>query len=384
MSVQRDKRTGRWFFRARVQCADGTRVRVFGTPGSGEFRDLQNSQVGGREAERRAIAAVLSGATSAEARAAKEVQTKTISQHAETFVATYKPGSKPGEKYEKQRVLNTHLLPVFGDKTIAQLRQVDLDEYAADELARMSSSTGKNISVKTVNNQLAVLSTLIKYVTGQRSLLRFKLDGMAAELRAVGPEDVELLLEVADDLYRVVLLLAIEAGLRSGEVRGLQWTDVRDGMITVRRALDKRTNEIIAPKHNKSRTVPVSPRIAAAIARLPRVGLWIVAGTDGAFVPYDELAEQVGAIYGRAGVLRPTKPLHALRHTFGTEMAQRVPLPVLQSLLGHADIKTTLRYVDVTERAKRAAIAAVYGDVAAPARQALLPWPAGGQQEPST
>lgn len=376
MSVQRDKRTGRWFFRARVQCADGTRVRVFGTPGFGEFRDLQNSQVGGREAERRAIADVLGGVASAEARAAKEVAQKTIRQHAENFVATYKPGSKPAEKYEKQRVLNTHLLPVFGDKLVAELRQIDLDEYAADELAR-------GMVVKTVNNQLAVLSTLIKYVTGQRSLLRFKLDGMAAELRAVGPEDVELLLEATDDRYRVVLLLAIEAGLRSGEVRGLQWTDVRDGMITVRRALDKRTNAIIAPKHNKSRTVPVSPRIAAALARLPRVGLWIIAGADGAFVPYDELAEEVGAIYGRAGVLRPTKPLHALRHTFGTEMAQRVPLPVLQSLLGHADIKTTLRYVDVTERAKRAAIATVYGDVAEAPAQRALPWPAGGQQEPS-
>ncbi len=348
-------------------------MRVFGTPGFGEFRDLQNSQIGGREAERRAIAAVLSGATSAEARAAKEVAQKTIRQHAENFVATYKPGSKPAEKYEKQRVLTTHLLPVFGDKSIAQLRQVDLDEYAADELAR-------GMSVKTVNNQLAVLSTLIKYVTGQRSLLRFKLDGMAAELRAVAPEDVELLLAVADDRWRAVLLLATEAGLRAAEIRGLQWGDLRDGVITVRRALDKRTNEVIAPKHNKSRTVPVSPRIAEALGRLPRVGLWVIAEAGGAFVTYEALADAVAAVYARAGVLRPPKPLHALRHTFGTEMAQRVPLPVLQSLLGHADIKTTLRYVDITERAKRAAIAAVYGEVP-PASKALpAGWPAGGQQ----
>lgn len=360
-------------------------MRVFGTPGIGEYADLGNTQVGGKEAERRAIAAVLSGANSVEARAAKEVAQKTIRQHAENFAATYKPGSKPAEKHEKQRVLDTHLLPVFGEFTIPELRQVHVDEYATDELERVSAMTGRTISVKTVNNQLAVLSTLIKYVTGQRSPLRFKLDGMAGEIRAVPAEDVELLLEIADDdRYRAIILLATEAGLRAAEIRGLQWTDVRDGVITVRRALDKRTNEAIAPKHNKSRTVPTSPRIAEVLARLPRVGLWVIAEPSGASITYDKLAETVAVIYTRAGVLRPSKPLHALRHTFGTEMAQRVPLPVLQSLLGHADIKTTLRYVDITERAKRAAIAAVYGDP--PAAKALppaLPWPASGQQEPS-
>src|SRR5687767_9464033 len=102
MSVQRDKRTGRWFFRARVRLPDGRRDRVFGTPGFGDYRDLPNTQAGGKEAEARAIAAALSGASSEVARAAREVATKTIRQHAENFVATYKPGSKPGEKYEKQ------------------------------------------------------------------------------------------------------------------------------------------------------------------------------------------------------------------------------------------------------------------------------------------
>ena len=42
-------------------------------------------------------------------------------------------------------------------------------------------------------------------------------------------------------------------------------------------------------------------------------------------------------------------------------MAKRVPLPVLQTLMGHADIKTTLRYIDVDEQDKRDAIALVFG-----------------------
>jgi site-specific recombinase XerD len=42
-------------------------------------------------------------------------------------------------------------------------------------------------------------------------------------------------------------------------------------------------------------------------------------------------------------------------------MAKRVPLPVLQKLMGHSDLKTTLRYIDVNEDQKREAIAAVFG-----------------------
>lgn len=42
-------------------------------------------------------------------------------------------------------------------------------------------------------------------------------------------------------------------------------------------------------------------------------------------------------------------------------MARRVPLPVLQKLMGHADVQTTMRYVDMNEDDKRDAIAAVFG-----------------------
>ncbi len=56
-----------------------------------------------------------------------------------------------------------------------------------------------------------------------------------------------------DDRYRAVILLASEAGLSAGEIRGLQFSDVKAGQLTVRRALDKRTNEVVAPKHNKAR-----------------------------------------------------------------------------------------------------------------------------------
>ena len=355
MPVRRDPRTNCWYFRTSITLPDGTRRRISGTPGvPGPFHDLTANKVGAQAAERRAISEAMTGKPIAPiAAVTKEV--KTIRQHAETFVDTYKPGTKDSEKREKRRVLKSHLLPFFGDKTIESLTQIDVDTFAQNELDR-------GMAVKTVNNRLAVLSTLIKYVTGEKSKLRFKLAGMAGELSAVATSDVEKLIAAADDeRYRLVVLLATEAGLRAGEIRGLQWTDMKSGQITVRRALDKLTNESVAPKHNKSRTIPLSPRLTDEMTKLARRGLWVIAEPDGSFVTYDRLSATINALYAKAGVPRPPKSLHCPRHTFGTVMAARVPLPVLRDLMGHADVQTTLRYVDVGEDQKRDAIAAVFG-----------------------
>jgi len=67
-------------------------------------------------------------------------------------------------------------------------------------------------------------------------------------------------------LADAIIMLACEAGLRCGEIRGAQWTDVRDGQITSRRALDKETCEVISPEHDRVRAVPLSPRSRSCLA----------------------------------------------------------------------------------------------------------------------
>jgi integrase len=89
------------------------------------------------------------------------------------------------------------------DRLLA-LDQSTLDGFAAAEL--------RGRSAKTVNNRLAILSTLIKYVTGDKPRLRFKIAGMTGELASVPWPDVERLLAVADVRERAIVLLAAEGG----------------------------------------------------------------------------------------------------------------------------------------------------------------------------
>jgi integrase len=318
MPVRRDKRTGAWIFQATVKFADGTRKRIFGTPGvPGPYHDLARTRVGAIEAERRAISEAILGKPQVVAPALEAPQGQTIREHSETFLETYKPESKPSTKRNRAQSIN-HLLPFFGDKTIDHLRAEDVGAYVAAELKRGRKQ-------KTINGHLAVLSSLIKFVTGEKSKLRLNVGGKPTKIQAVEPADVERLLDACKDArYRAVILLAYEAGLRAGEIRGLQWTDIKDGQLTIRRALDKETGASLRPKHDKERTVPLSSRIIETLATLPRRALWVVCRPDGCALNYDELNHAVNALYARSKVTRPLKPLHCLRHTFGTVMARRV------------------------------------------------------------
>lgn len=375
MPVRRDKH-GRWFFRTVVRLPDGTRRRISGWPGTpGPYADLARSKVGAQEAERRALGAAMTGKPAAlQGPTAKEVPT--IQSYSETFVETYVPTlTKPSARRSLRQILKKYILPTFGALRLDEIRQEHVDSFVGAEKKR-------GASVKSINNRLAGLSTLLGYardngvIAAPAVRLRCKVAGMSAEVEAVPTAHVEKLLAEASDRFHVAVLLAAEAGLRAGEILGAQWGDIHDGQITIRRALDKDSGEIVAPKHNKRRAVPLSPRLSSALESLPRRGLWIVSRLDGGLLGYYGLHESVVELYARAGVLKPSKPIHCLRHTYGTVMAGAgVPLPTLQELMGHASIETTRRYVQVNEQQKRAAVAAVFGS-------APSPWQPRGSESP--
>lgn len=342
-----------------LKLPDGNRRRIFGTPGvPGPYHDLARTRVGAIEAERRAIARVLTGASAPEPK--KEVPR--IREYAKTFLEEYAAEHKPSEQRSKKQILDAHLLPVFGELRLDGVTVGHVKRFAAAERKR-------GCAVKTVNNRLAVLSSLVRYAVANKVLvdpgIAFQIAGevMGKKPPAVPMADVERLIAAATDArHRLVILLGAEAGLRAGEMRGLQWGDVANDAITIRRALDVESDAAVAPKHDKVRTVLLSPRLAAELDALPRRGLWIVSRLDGGLLTQAGLYDAVIELYRRAGVTKPPKPIHCLRHTFGTEAAAaNVPLPVLQVLMGHADIKTTLRDVDVNEQQKRDAIAQAFG-----------------------
>lgn len=362
MAAYRDKRDGTWRYRKWIKTPAGRRIRITGTPPT-------DTKVAAESAERAHIDRVMNPeryAAQASKAASDEEEVPTVEEFAPRFEAEYLPRSKPTERRSKKSIINGEggLVQFFGPLRLDEINQSHVNKYVVS----------MKVSTKTINNKLTVLSTMLRYAHALGVIpapkVKCHIKSMSPDIVAVPAQDVARLLGASRSRWMsVAVLLATEAGLRVGEIRGLQWTDIKAGQLTVRRAIDQAEN-VTTPKHDKRRSVPLSPALVAALDELPKHGLWVLSTYDGSSFTYDETLAAINALYSRAEVDVPrsetgvTMPWHSLRHTFGTELAARgVPIPVIKELMGHASIATTMRYVTVTGPQLDSAIALAFGVV---------------------
>jgi site-specific recombinase XerD len=64
-------------------------------------------------------------------------------------------------------------------------------------------------------------------------------------------------------------------------------------------------------------------------------------------LPESKINRHLKEIAKEAGISKKVT-FHMGRHTFGTIMSTKVPLPTLQNLMQHSDIKTTMIYVNMS------------------------------------
>lgn len=358
MPAYRDKRDGTWRYRKWIKLPTGKRIRITGTPAT-------NTKVAAESAERTHIDRMMNpNAVHAFGTASDEKEVPTVEEFAPTFEAEYLPRSKPSERRSKKSIINGDggLIAFFGSYRLNEINQGHVNAFV---VAQAGNAT------KTINNKLTVLSTMLRYAHALGLIaapkVKCHIKSMSPDIVAVPAAGVaKLLAHVAGNIH-VAILLATEAGLRVGEIRGLQWGDIRTGQLTVRRAIDQAEN-VTTPKHDKRRSIPLSAGLEKALRDLPRRGLWVLADGEGAPLTYERVRDALNALYVAAGVSVPvsetgiTMPWHSLRHTFGTELAARgVPVPVIKELMGHASIATTMRYVTVTGAQLDAAIDLAFG-----------------------
>jgi integrase/recombinase XerC len=143
---------------------------------------------------------------------------------------------------------------------------------------------------------------------------------------------------------RAIALLPLYAGTRIAEISTL---DVRDVRLSARKG-----DLHIVGKGEKSRTVPVHPKLRKALAawlaerpshRGAESAALFISGR-GTRMTTDAIADVINAITGAAG-LDDHVTSHVLRHTFGTELARSgVDLVTVAELMGHASLETTRLY----------------------------------------
>lgn len=160
----------------------------------------------------------------------------------------------------------------------------------------------------------------------------------------VAPELFERLLLKAkgDEQMQAYLLCGWLAGLRLTEAFALEWEET-----TAAPYLDLNRNRIILPaeivKAGDDQWLPLDPELQAVLEKLPRQGRQVFRFVTKGGRPLQAggVSQRVIDLAAKAGVKLTMK---SLRRGFGCRYAGKVSAHVLQKLMRHANIKTTLDY----------------------------------------
>jgi integrase len=243
-------------------------------------------------------------------------------------------------------VVRLHLKPSIGGIGIKDLGPLDVEELYRGKLRSGLSARTVQIIHATLHKALkqALRWALVpKNVTEVVTPPRYR----KKEVRTLSPEEVKILLRTArGERFEALYVLAVTTGLRQGELLGLKWgdLDLKKDTLRVRRTV--RNGEVNPPKSACStRSVHLTGVAVRALREHGEKngeGYWVFPTRNGNPVSRHNLVNRSWRpLLERAGL--PRIPFHNLRHTCASLLlSQGVHPKLVQELLGHADVTTTL------------------------------------------
>ena len=264
----------------------------------------------------------------------------TVERLSAIFLEDMEGSVKPSTLACYRRNIQCHILPRLGERVAAELTAAEINDYI--------QQLQEDYSPK-----------LVREIGG----LLLRIVGMAG----VGyGEDVTLPKVRQKAVEGVGVLLTAYTGLRLGELCGLQWQDVDAGagLLHIQRTVEriaqtggKTCLTVQPPKtENSERWVPIPKEMLRMLQTARKqpdsyllTGREIVPDPRAMQYRYKVLLERCGVRY---------RNFHCLRHSYATRCVERgVDVKSVSELLGHADVRTTLRlYVHSSMDYKRRAV----------------------------
>ena len=267
--------------------------------------------------------------------------------------------------------LNNRILPALGYLDINKIRPQHIISFLRElqeRKERYDKREGK-VSQASVCYSFRVLSSMMQDAVQWQIIPNNpcrKVESPAApkgKVRIMDEASIAMMLQALEQeplKYRVIILLAIDSGLRLGELMGLKWQDFEldEGMLQVTKSNQALKGLGIftkSPKNESSvRTVMISNSMVRLLKQYhseqTKVRLqlgekwvdegWLFTQWNGAPMYPTTPSQWFKKFLERNGL--PHMRFHALRHLSATVLiSQGVPLKNVSSRLGHADIRTT-------------------------------------------
>lgn len=233
-----------------------------------------------------------------------------------------------------------------------QVKPILLEDYRHELLGRGSQPI-------TANRHLEVIRAFFNRLHAWQMIDRSPVDRLEmqkvhkSEIRILTDEELQLLLvscKVDPELFDVIFL-AIQTGMRRGEIERLKWEDVKSDGI-----------HLPITKSFRPRTIPYAAGVQDMLTRRrttkPIQAVYVFDNGDGTPISGNVWYHRLRDQYAKLGITGAD--FHALRHTFASRLIRSgANIKVVQSLMGHADISTTMQYIHLYDGDRRRAVEAL-------------------------
>jgi len=243
-------------------------------------------------------------------------------------------------------LINTHLLPAFGELEVRAITRQHIERWHSDYER-----------TRTAGEVLMVLGAILRYAQRRELITTNPIDGVERHpVRYSGDYDIysreeidAIVRHAADSQDAAIILTAALTGLRRGELLALRWRDIDLRAGPSASAPTSPTARSSPPKSGKVRVVPMVDEVAHHLARLADRPLMtgdedpVFASPLGGHLDGSALRRRFVDATDRAGLR--SLPFHSLRHFFGSMAVKKASLVQVQTWMGHAHIQTTARYL---------------------------------------
>lgn len=272
-----------------------------------------------------------------------EPETMIVDDLCEKYLKFSKSGKTP-KSHIRDITSIKNLLREFSGTLISDVTSYALESYM---------NKRKNVvEPATVNREIACMKHMFNKAVEWGYLGSNKLKAVKrfkeppARVRYFNDEENENLLRCCNEQLKSIVITALNTGMRKGEILGLQWTDVdmKNRIITLRNT-----------KNNEARTIPINDILYKELKSIGPEG-------DGQYVfshengdRYDDIKTAFKGALKRAEI--KNFRFHDLRHTFASRLVMAgVDIRTVQQLMGHKDIKMTMKYSHLSDAHMKEAV----------------------------
>lgn len=254
--------------------------------------------------------------------------------------------AKPNKKscHSDEDLIKT-LSRFFAGKYLYEITPMAVEQFKAER--------AKEVSPATVNRALACLKCMFNKaiewskaeVNPVKKVKLFKENNI--RVRYLEKEEIKRLIDNASAHLKPILIVALNTGLRKGEILNLKWTDLdfKNNIIYIRES-----------KSGERREVPMNMlvrRTLIAVRKHPD-SPYVFCNANGE--NYANVRKSFFTACKKSSIINFR--FHDLRHTFASHLVMGgVDLNTVRELLGHKSLEMTLRYSHLSPDHKQRAVA---------------------------